>query len=701
MLDSDSTVDRNIKAVKSDNAEVPVGLWNDRAIRGDCSPQQETALETLRNNLLMVWFRKRVFRSFCSYMLRSYGRKWTNRLTQARQQRNTSSDIHKDGTVGIDALERVINSIWWLWSRGSTLIFWRWPKQARRDARDGSVLPWKIPPFPRYVLPQRYPNSEKEKKIMITKLLDPISKGYISDGYVSSLSTFFCVPKGDSDVRIVYDMTKCGINACLWSPRFYLPNPDAVFDSIDYDSWMGDIDQGEMFLNYPVDPELLPFIGVDVTEIIKDTPWDTGNKRTWFRWNRWAICLRQSPFATTRMFGIGAECMFGNRRDKTNVFAWKYVKLNLPGSDGYDPSEPWVSKRTEDGKIPPDAFTFVDDIRVVGRTEEICDAATRRVASSANHLGEQQASRKRIKTSQRTGAWIGAIFRSDDSNIGILTSQEKWDRAKGIIAKWKDTLLDKGCYLNRKELEKDRGFLVHLRMVYPSITPYLKGLHLTLEMWRPDRDSQGWKLPRNDWARLQAHLIEKGYDAEAVPSSYKDAPELVKRAPRLEKDIVALEALLKDDHPPVRVVRSKALKALGVSFVDASGRGKGSSTIGTSKRVSTFFARDLTHSNESSNFREFNNLVETLEKEYATGNLENLEVFICTDNEVTEKAFYKGSSKSPKLFDLVLRLRLLQQYAHFKLHVVHVVGSRMIKQGTDGLLRGLPYEGLLGKYVNF
>ena len=133
------------------------------------------------------------------------------------------------------------------------------------------------------------------------------------------------------------------------------------------------------------------------------------------------------------MFGVGAECMFGNRRDKSNVFGWKYIKLNLPGSDGYDPSEPWVSKRTKEGKIPPDAFTFVDDIRVVGRTEEIFDNATGRVASSVNQLGQQEASRKRI----------GTNFRADDSNIGILTSQEKWDRAKGIICKWKDILLDK------------------------------------------------------------------------------------------------------------------------------------------------------------------------------------------------------------------------------------------------------------------
>ena len=88
---------------------------------------------------------------------------------------------------------------------------------------------------------------------------------------MESLSTFFCVPKGESDIRIVYDMTKCGVNVCLWSPRFYLPTPDSVFDSIEYNSWSGDIDQCEMFLNYFADPELLKYLGVDVTEIVRGT----------------------------------------------------------------------------------------------------------------------------------------------------------------------------------------------------------------------------------------------------------------------------------------------------------------------------------------------------------------------------------------------------------------------------------------------
>lgn len=59
-----------------------------------------------------------------------------------------------------------------------------------------------------------------------------------------------------------------------------MPTPDSVFDAIEYESWMGDIDQGEMFLNYPVDPHLLKYLGVDVTEIVKDTVFYNGKKES-------------------------------------------------------------------------------------------------------------------------------------------------------------------------------------------------------------------------------------------------------------------------------------------------------------------------------------------------------------------------------------------------------------------------------------
>ena len=337
---STSSDDRNLKAVKSDDAQTPVKLWNNKIVRGVSTHEQDAALEVFRNTWVIRWYRRHTYKSFVRYMIKCHGRNWAQRLISVRQRNQITSDLYKDGAVGSDAIARTLNATWWSWKAGSSLLFWRWAKEARSDARDGSILPWKIPPFPKYVLPQRYPKNACEKEMVISKIKDPISKRYISEGFVESLSTFSPVPKGDEDIRIVYDMTKCGINACLWSPRFYLSTPDSVFDFIDYNCWMGDIDQGEMFLNYFAYPELLKYLGVDATEIVRGTELDNGCKRIWLRWNRWAMGLRPSPYATTRMFGIGMESITGNRRDKNNVFAWDYVRLNLPGDKLYDPAQP-------------------------------------------------------------------------------------------------------------------------------------------------------------------------------------------------------------------------------------------------------------------------------------------------------------------------------------------------------------------------
>ena len=55
---------------------------------------------------------------------------------------------------------------------------------------------------------------------------------------------------------------------------------------------------------------------------------------------------------------------------------------------------------------------------------------------------------------------------------------------------------------------------------------------------------------------------------------------------------------------------------------------------------------------------------------------------------MTESAFWKGTSHSKKLCDLVVRLRKLEMDTGMILHVIHVSGRRMILSGVDGLSRG-------------
>ena len=96
----------------------------------------------------------------------------------------------------------------------------------------------------------------------------------------------------------------------------------------------------------------------------------------------------------------------------------------------------------------------------------------------------------------------------------------------------------------------------------------------------------------------------------------------------------------------------------------------------------------------SSNYRELRNLVESLEMSGASGELNGKEVFLFTDNSTVEAVTAKESSTSPLLYELVVRLFQLSSVFLCSVNIIHVAGTRMIQQGTDGLSRGDMLEGV-------
>ena len=306
------------------------------------------------------------------------------------------------------------------------------------------------------------------------------------------------------------------------------------------------------------------------------------------------------------------------------------------------------------------------------------------------------------------GAWTGALQKIFDSAIVALTSQQKWEKAQRIIR----DLLNKvqaGERLSHRTLLKERGFLVHLTMTYPILTPYLKGLHLTVDSWREGRDDEGWRLARTT---LEALLVSKGDEAsDAIPVD-PEAPEFVTPVPRLERDLLSLQALTETVSPVERVVRAKTIIHVVYGFGDASGTGFGSSlqrilALGRLRRFDEprevgskglryrigVWGKDAEEA--SSNYRELRNVVEALEDAEANGDLWDALVFFCTDNSTAEAAIYKGTSSSLVLYDLVLRLKKLEMRTGCQILVTHVSGKRMIAQGTDGVSRGNLSEGVM------
>ena len=220
--------------------------------------------------------------------------------------------------------------------------------------------------------------------------------------------------------------------------------------------------------------------------------------------------------------------------------------------------------------------------------------------------------------------------------------------------------------IDRKELEKIRGFLVYVSLTYKALVPYLKGIHLTLESWRPDRDEEGWKLPAKEREQLE--------------SDFDSPPTVVKQVPRFKSDIRAIRKLTESCTPPKLLARpSKGSKAV-IVFGDASGEGFGTSlwTYGSTSVHTEHGLWTKEYGSRSSNFRELYNLILRLESLVQSGQLENgSEVFMFTDNSTSESAFYRGTSTSFLLFELVLRARRMEMLGQIFLRVVWVAGTRM------------------------
>ena len=109
-------------------------------------------------------------------------------------------------------------------------------------------------------------------------------------------------------------------------------------------------------------------------------------------------------------------------------------------------------------------------------------------------------------------------------------------------------LLEAGALpLNR--LEKIRGFLIYVARTYSWMTPFLKGLHLVIDSWRPGRDSD------SGWEYRDLYKDEDG-DWRLEGDSASDAPETVEPTGKLremfEFHITSLSKLLEGEKPAIQ-----------------------------------------------------------------------------------------------------------------------------------------------------
>ena len=349
-------------------------------------------------------------------------------------------ELAVDLVKGLIVIGQILRSTWWEWSSGSSLIFWRWNGRDQiRAARDG---------MPIFV--QKSLAGLKRKKavrfdpsvrgLVAGKIQAMWDKSYLEKGSTASLLHYFAVPKGDSDIRVVFDGTFSGLNDNLWSPNFFLPTARHAGELLDYDSWMSDMDFGEFFHNFHMDEKIRRHSGIDVSCLNLQPPRGSTNgsdnhKGSVVRWSRLFMGSKPSPYTAVRHYYWAEEFAQGSRLDKANPMGYDTVLLNLPGMRTYDPNRPRVMKWDTANKcIAGDVVTFVDDVRITGSSKEVCWAVYRQFRSRTQYLGLQNAPRKfRPPSQEHAGAWTGTIFRVGTDAVSKTVSLEKWSKGRDIL----------------------------------------------------------------------------------------------------------------------------------------------------------------------------------------------------------------------------------------------------------------------------
>ena len=739
---------RNATAAKADDAAVPVHIWRYhlfRILNREVPHDWEIHADRLRA-ILLPCYRRMQFRSFLLWRRDTYkklrpGLRWIRKLmwwkpTKAKfrfkqaertvvwdvasgsylwtgdglqtyqKQWKTNIQVEpKDCEAMRDVCTRVGDATWWEWTGGSRIMFWKWDEKRLgnyacvKEARDGVKIMMDRSKLPRNMVGQREPRIPEDKPKVKKKLEKFLNRRYlVKNQLVKSLISFFYVGKGEFDIRVVFNGTSCGLNDALHAPWFPLPTVESHLRSVVEGTWLADEDLGEMFYNFCLDQNVRAYTGVDMGVYFEDVE---EGKRLWAAWTRLIMGLKPSPYISTHQLLRADTYLVGDRRDKSNPFQWKKVVFNLPGMENYNPSLPRVYKVRWDGRIASDKHTYIDDLRLAAYCEAELWRVCQQVASRLNFLGLQHAARKLRELMQDAGAWAGAVVHTS-TGVYLLVSMARWEKTKFIIESLQHEMrVHKSFHF--KDLESWRGYLIYVTRTYTAMKPYLKGLHQTLDSWREYRGEDGWKLSYRDINLLRRNEEEtlgglgtgEGVGSGVTRSTkVQEPPERVKPAQRMADDLNALEELCKADEPPKRMVRPRHAWAVAYGFGDASGGGGGSGIEYRKKLRLRFCVWCSEISEQSSNYREFLNLVMGLEAEHREGRLDGVEIFLFTDNMVAEGAYYKGSAKTKHLHGLVLRLRKLEMEGNMILHVIHVAGTRMIRSGIDGLSRGDTHEGV-------
>lgn len=158
------------------------------------------------------------------------------------------------------------------------------------------------------------------------------------------------------------------------------------------------------------------------------------------------------------------------------------------------------------------------------------------------------------------GAGSNVVITADGMAVTIF--EEKWDKTKAILVKWKERLVEEKVKVKQKGIRVRGWLFIYVMRTFPAMKLYLKGFHLTLHGWHPGREESGWRSATFEVRRDQEEW-EGEEDQGSLWESKSGEPEWVTPVPRLQDDLGALMSLSESIMTlPRRLVRPNKVRAV-------------------------------------------------------------------------------------------------------------------------------------------
>ena len=235
---------------------------------------------------------------------------------------------------------------------------------------------------------------------------------------------------------MVNNSTSCVLNLALWAPHFGLPIFQHTLRTLLPGYSKCNMDVGEMFWTYPIHPDLIPFAGVDITQInsrLDKEGWNQDRTRVWECWANNFMGLTDSPYWYLQLLIHAKFIAYGERNYPLNPFQWSHSKPNLTGDESYTPKLPWVTKVRSDGHLESEVFIYVDDVRIIAHSELVCWQAAKRFCSICNSLGIKDAPRKLTEPPLTPVPWAGTVAHTSNKEVAITVTHIKWEKTRSIV----------------------------------------------------------------------------------------------------------------------------------------------------------------------------------------------------------------------------------------------------------------------------